>query len=56
MAFLLHFKSSILYEFLRNSFLILPNARLLRKFSGIISPQLEDLNANSYLKKKAQRL
>ena len=32
MAFSLHFKSPNVYEFLCNSFLILPSARLLRKF------------------------
>ena len=56
MAFSLHFKSPNVYEFLRNSILILPSARLLRKLPGNISPHFEDLDANSYLKKKAQRL
>ena len=56
MAFSLHFKSPNVYEFLRNSILILPSARLLRKLPGNISPHFEDSDANSYLKKKAQRL
>ena len=56
MAFSLHFKSPYVYEFLRNSFLILPSAKLLKKLSCTISPHLEDSDANSYLKKKAQRL
>ena len=56
MAFSLYFKSPNVYEFLHDSFLILPNARLLRKLSGNILPHLEDLNANSYLEKKSQRL
>ena len=56
MAFSLHFKSPYVYKFLRNSFLILPSAKLLRKLSFTISPHLEDSDANSYLKKKAQRL
>ena len=56
MIFSLHFKSPNGYEFLRNSFLLLPSARLLKKRSGNMLPQLEDSDANSYLKKNVQRL
>ena len=55
MAFSLHFKSASVYEYLRDSYLILPSSRLLRKLSANISPDL-DSNSCVYLEKKAQYL
>ena len=55
-AMSLHCRSPNVYNHLRNTVLILPSARQLRKLSGSLTQNFEDSDQYVYLKNKAKKL